>query len=59
MQRSLILTVLTIAIAGCQTVPQTVPQASSYRWNCNDKPFEAGLCDQPTNWRLSDFMVQR
>ena len=55
MQRFLILTVLATAIAGCQAVPPT----PNYRWNCNDRPFEAGLCDQPTNWRLGDIMIQR
>lgn len=55
MRKFLILTILGAVIAGCQTFPPS----PDYRWNCNDKPFEAGLCDQPTNWRIGEIMVQR
>lgn len=54
MRLFLILAVL-VAVAGCQAVPRS----PDYRWNCNDKPFEAGLCDQPTNWRISQLLVER
>lgn len=54
MRRFLLLTALAVAIAGCQTAPQ----AYTYRWKCTDRPFDAGLCDQPTNWRISDLIVR-
>ena len=55
MRRFLIWTILATTLAGCQSISP----APTYRWDCNDKPFEAGLCDQPTNWRISQLLVER
>jgi hypothetical protein len=55
MRLFLVLTIVAAAASGCQAVPRS----PDYRWNCNDKPFEAGLCDQPTNWRISQLFMQR
>lgn len=55
MRLFLALTIVAAALGGCQAVPRS----PDYRWNCNDKPFEAGLCDQPTNWRISQLFMQR
>lgn len=24
----------------------------TYRFACTDRPYDAGFCEQPTNWRL-------
>lgn len=55
MRLFLILTLFATAVAGCQVVPK----ASDYRWTCSDRPYEAGRCDQATNWRISEFVMQR
>jgi hypothetical protein len=26
--------------------------SQTYRWACTARPFDAGFCEQPTNWRL-------
>lgn len=52
MTRSLVVWTLLGAVAvlaGCQTAPMQQAQPAGI---CRDRPFEAGLCYQDTNWRL-------
>jgi hypothetical protein len=55
MRRLLVCVILTAlpAIAGCQT---DMP-AQSYQKPCLHRQFDAGFCDQPTNFRLFDYLV--
>lgn len=41
------------AVAGCQTSAPAQPAR-----HCFDRPFDAGRCEQPTNFRLFDFLVR-
>lgn len=42
------------AIAGCQTNMQ---RPAAPQGNCSHRPFDAGKCDQPTNFRLFDYLI--
>lgn len=42
-------------LAGCQTV-ETAPPAGPEA--CRDRPFDAGICEQRTNFRLFDLIAE-
>jgi hypothetical protein len=44
-----------VAIAGCQTT-EPVQQRGKY---CSYRSFDAGACDQPTNFLLFEFLIGR
>ena len=58
MRRFLILAImLASAATGCQTVPSSQPH---WRWTpCVDRAFDAGFCEQPTNFRLFGYISER
>lgn len=57
MRRFLILAILIAptAISGCQTSSAT---PAPWRWKpCNARPYDAGFCEQPTNFLLWDYIA--
>jgi hypothetical protein len=38
----------TLSTSGCLGPDST----QTYRWACTDRPYDAGFCEKPTNWRL-------
>jgi hypothetical protein len=50
MRLYLVLAMLAAALSasGCLGPDST----QTYRWACTDRPYDAGFCEQPTNWRL-------
>ncbi|QPC88210.1 hypothetical protein GA830_16690 [Mesorhizobium sp. NBSH29] len=41
-------------LAGCQTTGMKSEFSPKY---CKDRPFDAGICDQRTDFRLFDYVV--
>jgi hypothetical protein len=57
MQRFLIsaIVLVSLAVTGCQTVP-TSP--APWRWKpCSARPFDAGFCEQPSNFYLFGWLI--
>ncbi len=43
-----------VAVAGCQSTEAV--QRGKY---CSYRPFDAGFCDQPTNFLLFQYLIER
>lgn len=46
------LMVVAAALGGCQSVAN-----QPWPGQCSARPFDAGFCDQPTNFRLFDYLA--
>jgi len=46
-------------LVGCQSVPpsRATPPAQEYSGRCFHRPFDAGFCEQPSNFWIMDYVV--
>jgi hypothetical protein len=51
MRRFMVLGMLAVGLsaAGCQAGQTSM---ETYRFACTERPYDAGFCDRPGNWRL-------
>lgn len=44
-----------LLLAGCQNLQAQQPE--QWRWNCTDKAYDAGRCEQPSNINLFGYII--